>query len=109
MKYRVRLSLRSSPYSVQPTYKCNTFVRKEKVFDASVMSSLSYSSESWITSNIKGMEKQYNKLIKCLLGVRRNTSVNLCMLEAGIPSFNCILDTKKRTFLMSKRDRVDNE
>ena len=83
------------------------YICKKKLFDAAVMSSLSYSSESWFTSNIKGIEKQYNKLIKCLLGVRKNTSVNLCMLEAGIPPVDYILDKKKRTFLMSKRDRTD--
>lgn len=55
-------------------------VYKKKVFNAAVTSALLYSSESWCSNKLKSIEKQYNKLVKCLLGVRRNTSVNLCMI-----------------------------
>ena len=85
------------------------YICKRKVFDAAVIASLSYSSESWLTNNIKTIEKQYNKLIKCLLGVRKNTSINLCMLEKGITPLNEVLCKKRRTFLLSKLERVDNE
>ena len=71
------------------------FIYKRIVFDAAVMSSLLYASESWLTNNIKGIEKQYNKLVKCLLGVRRNTSINLCMVEAGIPPVQAVIKKKK--------------
>ena len=104
----MKLLLTSLPYFVQPTHECHKFVKK-KVFDAAVMSSLLYGSESWLTNSIKGIEKQYSKLMKCLLGVRKNTSVNLCMLEAGIPPLDYILEKKKRIFLMSRRDRTDED
>ena len=83
------------------------YICKKKVFDAAVISALLYSSESWLTNNMKSIEKQYNKLIKCLLGVRKNTSINLCMLEAGIPPLSNVIFKKRRTFLLSRRDRMD--
>lgn len=59
-------------------------------------------------NNTKGIVKQYNILIKCLLGVWKNASVNLHMLEAGIPPLDYILNDK-RTFLLSKRDKRNTE
>ena len=67
------------------------------VFDAAVMSALLYSSETWLIRKTKELEKQYNKLVKCPLGVRKNTSLNLCMVEAGIPPVQHTIE-KKRYF-----------
>ena len=75
------------------------YAYKRRVFDAAVISSLLYSCESWLTKNIKGIEGHYNKLVKCLLGVRKNTSNNLCMLEAGILPVKSIIVNKQRFFL----------
>lgn len=64
----------------------NTFLPfnyEKKIFDVAVTTALLRSSESWITTNVKPIVKQYNKLITCLLGVRRNTCVNLCVSKAG--------------------------
>lgn len=55
------------------------FMYKRVVFDAAVTSALLYGAESWFTGKMKVIEKQYSKLVKCLLGVRKNTSINLCM------------------------------
>ena len=85
------------------------YVYKKRVFDAAVMSSLLYSCESWMTNNISGIEKQYKKLIRCLLGVRKNTSDKLCMLEAGIVPLRDIIAKKQKSFLISKRENVDME
>ena len=85
------------------------YVYKKRVFDAAVLSSLLYSCESWLTNNIKGVEKQYNKLIRCLLGVRKNTSPSLCMLEAGIVPITDIVRKNQKSFLISKRENVDEE
>ena len=79
------------------------FIYKKLVFDAAVMSSLLYSAESWLTNKTKSIEKQYNKLVKCLLGVRRNTSINLCMVEAGIPPLQSVISKKRKSFMISKR------
>ena len=39
---------------------------------------------------------KYNLLVKCLLGVRKNTSINLCFVESGIPppQFVIVIKTK---------------
>ena len=71
------------------------FVYKKLVFDAAVTASLLYSSESWFTNNIKAIESQYNQLVRCLLGVRKNTSMNLCLLESGIPPIQHVLSKKE--------------
>ena len=61
------------------------FKYKRLVFDAAITSSLLYSAESWFTDNIKPIENQYNQLVRCLLGVRKNTSIDLRLVESGIP------------------------
>ena len=53
------------------------FMYKKKVFDAAVTSVLLYSCESWLNNKIKSLERQYNTLVKCLMAVRKNTSINL--------------------------------
>ena len=85
------------------------FVYKKKVFDAAVTSTLLYSSESWLTNRIKSLERQYNMMVKCLLGVRKNTSINLCMVESGIPPVINIVKKRRYNFLKSKLDSVDME
>ena len=85
------------------------FKYKKLVFDAAVMSSLLYSSESWLTSNIKPIEQQYNQLVKCLLGVRKNTSTNLCLFESGIPPLSHVISKQRCKFLKSKLDINDTD
>ena len=82
---------------------------KKLVFDAAVMSSLIYSSESWFTGNIKPIEQQYSQLVKCLLGVRKNTSITLCLFEAGIPPLSHVISKQRRSFLTSILNVNDNE
>ncbi len=53
------------------------YKKKKKVFDAAVISALLYSCESWLHNNLKRVEKEYNKLIKCLMGVRKNTRTGI--------------------------------
>ena len=64
------------------------FIYKKLVFDAAVTASLLYSAESWLTDNIKPIKKQYDELVRCLLGVLKNTSIDLCLVESGIPQFS---------------------
>ena len=67
------------------------FIYKKLVFDAAVTASLLYSAESWLTNNIKSIERQYNQLVRCLLGVRKNTTIDLCLIESGIPPLHHVL------------------
>ena len=75
------------------------FKFKRKVFDAAITSALLYSTESWTTNSIKSLEKQYHSMIKCLLNVRPNTSIKLCMVEAGIPPLSALMKRNRQRFL----------
>ena len=83
------------------------FIYKRTVFEAAVMSSLLYSSETWLKRNTKALEKQYNRLVKCLLGVRKNTSMNLCMIEADIPPVQHLIEKKRYKFIKRKHENID--
>ena len=71
------------------------FKYKKLVFEAAVTASLLYSAESWFTDSIKPIEQQYNQLVRCLLGVRRNTSIDLCLIESGITPIRHVLTNQR--------------
>ena len=85
------------------------FIYKKLVFDAAVTSSLLYSAESWLTDKIKPIERQYNQLVRCLIGVRKNTSIDLCLLETGIPPIHNVLSKIRCKFIKSQLDIDDAE
>ena len=85
------------------------FKYKKLVFEAAVTASLLYSAESWFTDNIKLIEQQYNQLVRCLLGVRKNTSIDLCLIESGITPIKHVLAKRRATFLKSKLIENDIE
>ena len=85
------------------------FRYKKLVFEAAVTTSLLYSAESWFTDSIKPIEQQYNQMVRCLLGVRRNTSIDLCLIEAGVIPIKQVLAQRRATFLKSKLIENDAE
>ena len=85
------------------------FSYKLKVFRAALTSSLLYSSESWLTSNVKCIETLYNRMVRILLGVRSNTPIQLCLVEIGLNTITYELDNKTKNFLNSKFCNVDVE
>ena len=66
-------------------------------------------SESWVTNKVKGLEIQYNSLVKCLLGVRKNTSNKLCMVESSIPPFTEVVKKRRYNCLKAKVECADIE
>lgn len=78
------------------------FEYKLKVFRAALTSSLLYSSESWITSNVKCIETLYNRMVRMLLGVRNNTPIHLCLIEVGLNTAKYEIEKKRKAFLTSK-------
>ncbi len=84
------------------------YIFKRKVFDAAMTSSLLYSSETWLVANPRKIIAQYNRSLKCLLGVRKFTSPDLCMMESGIHPAQDVIDKKRQKFLESKM-RVPHE
>lgn len=45
--------------------------------------------------------------MKCLSGVRRITSINSCMVEAGIPPVQAVIEKRRSGFMKVKQARVD--
>ena len=85
------------------------FPYKLKVFKAALTTSLIYSAESWITPNIKGIEKVYNKMVRILLGVRGNTPIQFCLSEIGLNNVTYEIGKKRKNFLKSKFNNIDLE
>ena len=77
------------------------FPGKKKVFDAALTSAILYSCETWLSAAaIAVASPMYAACVKTLLGVRKTTATDLCLVEAGIPSLlhyvrsaqkNCIM------------------
>ena len=88
------------------------FFIKKKIFHAALMSSILYGCESWLDGNIKPMEILYNMCIKHLLGVRKTTNTNLCMVELGLPPLKSLVKEKQRKFFrdmwVERRDMADD-
>ena len=88
------------------------FYIKKKIFHAAVMSSILYGCESWLNGDIKPMEKLYHMCVKHLLGVRKNTTSVLCLIELGIPPLKAIIAQRQRKFFKQmwteRRNLVDD-
>ena len=67
----------------QPGHTCRV---KRMVMEAALMSTLFYGCESWLTNNFRPVKSMYFSAIKTLLGVRKTTTNDLCLVELGVPS-----------------------
>ncbi len=88
------------------------FFIKKKVFDAAITTSVLYGCESWLNCDIKPIEKQYKWCIKQLLGVRKTTNNDVCMVELGLPSLRAIIKAKQRKFfhkMWPERNTMDDD
>ena len=88
------------------------FVIKKKIFNAALMSSMLYACESWLNCNIKPIEKQYKWCIKQLLGVRKTTNNDACMVELGIPPLRALIRSKPGKFFKEmwlERNTMDDD
>ena len=85
------------------------FAVKKMVFQSAVISSITYGSETWLTNSIKPIESKYNAMVRLLLGVRPNTCLKLCLLEAGIEPLVHVVRKKRCGFLVDMFRRVDYE
>ena len=62
------------------------FCMKKRVAEACLMSALLYGCESWLCDECGKMTNVYMSIIKSLLGVRKSTCNDTCLLEANFPS-----------------------
>lgn len=56
---------------------------KRKVMESALMSAILYSAESWLCKDYGPAQTMYNSVVKSLLGVRRTTPNDICLIEAG--------------------------
>ena len=76
------------------------------------MSSLLYGCESWLEGDVSPVNKLYHMCLKHLLGVRSNTTNNLCRVELGYPPLKAIVRSKQRKFIKNmwheRKDMTDD-
>ena len=74
------------------------FIVKKKIFNAALMSAVLYGCESWLNGDLKPIDKLYKWSLKQLLGVRKSTSNDACLLELGMPPLRALVRAKQRNF-----------
>ena len=75
---------------------------KKQVLMAMIVSSLLYACESWLTNDVKEIERMYLSAIKALLGVRETTRSDTVLLESGMPLLSELIS--KRTLAFAKKE-----
>ena len=83
------------------------FYCKSLVMDAAATSSIFYGCETWLNNNPRHVIATYNRLIKYLLGVRKNTSIDLCLVESGKQPAKYMINKRLKTFLEKKMSNRD--
>jgi hypothetical protein len=84
---------------------------KKQVLEAMIVSSLLYACESWLTVNVKEIEKMYISALKSLLGVRETTRSDTIFIESGMPTvseriFKITAKFVKKELLVEQVDRT---
>ena len=76
------------------------------------MSAILYGCESWLNGDLKPVEKLYKWCMKQLLGVRKSTSNDACLVELGIPPLAALIKSKQRKFfskMVHERNDLDDD
>ena len=85
------------------------FSIKRKVLDACCVSSILYSGETRLTSDLKALESMYTTAIKALLGVKKSTCTDLCLIESGYPTLKALVMKRRIDFLKKTIPHLDRE
>ena len=84
------------------------FPVKLKVFESALVSAVLYGSEAWLSHSASTIASPlYASCIRSLLGVRKTTATNLCIIEAGLPSLPSRLKSMQKKFLNKARQPDD--
>ena len=75
------------------------FCVKRKVVEAAFNAAILYGCESWLGVSCQVVEKLYISAIKCLLGVRRTTANDLCLIELGMSPLPGLVRQRQYNFL----------
>ena len=116
-----KLASSMSKHAVSRTNAMNKLIRfldknrnapfdvKKDVVDACFNSSLLYGCEAWLGNYASSdVAKMYIKGIKSLLGVRSQTSNDVCLLESGYPAFDALVKSRQKSFIQNKIDERSN-
>ena len=73
------------------------FPAKRKVFEAALTSAILYSCETWLSpAACRVASTMYAACVKILLGVRKTTATDLCLVELGLPSLSQYVRTTQK-------------
>ena len=70
------------------------FSVKKQVWDSALASSIFYSSETWLTYDLKCVQSTYRATLKQLLGVRKSTPTDCLLIECGMPTAKVYIQSK---------------
>mgnify|MGYP001551171155 CR=1 FL=1 len=77
------------------------FPGKKKVFDAALTSAILYSCETWLSAAAVAVASpMYAACVKNLLGVRKTTATDLCLIEVGIPSLVQYVRSAQKNYIL---------
>ena len=76
------------------------FCAKRKVVEACFNASILYGCESWIGVSCQMVDKMYIGALKCLLGVRKTTANDLCLVELGVPPLQALVKQRQHDFFV---------
>ena len=86
---------------------------KEKVFTAALTSAMLYGVESWLNqAALEEARPMYTSCIRSLLGVRKTTAGDLCLVEAGQPTLTSYaknIQKKAIQKLIQERSDMDDD
>lgn len=84
------------------------FQVKRKVWQAALLSSIFYSSESWLCHDLRPAEHLYITSLKQMMGVRTTTCTDLVLVEAGEPDACELIRRRQRRFITKLMNREDH-
>lgn len=84
------------------------FSVKRKVFEAAFSAAILYGMESWIGGNLEPVEAIYAKGVRAMLGVKKSTQIDICLLEAGLPPVKYRIREAQRKFFSKMINERNN-
>ena len=75
------------------------FCVKRKVVEAAFNAAILYSCESWIDASCQAVDKLYIGAIKYLLGIRKTTANDLCLVEIGMSPLAAVVKQRQYNLL----------
>ena len=82
---------------------------KSLVMDAAAISSIFYACETWLSCSPKFAIDTYNKILRILLGVRQNTSIDMSLIESGKKPAKSLIKERQKQFIVKKLENRDME